>query len=102
MAFPVGVRDCLAVMMASALGLVAALRRRLMAVVAVGTSRSQAGADFDGFGSADGVVAGEGLVPVVPGLNGVPVGVGSAGEAAVRPGLTPRLAGLRPGHSRRT
>ena len=40
------------------------------------------------------VVAGEGFLPVVPGLERVAVGVVGAGEAAVRAGLLPWRAGL--------
>ena len=52
------------------------------------------GADFVGFGSADGLISGEGLLPVVPGLTRVAVGLAGAGEAAVRAGLFLRRAGL--------
>ena len=45
------------------------------------------GADFAGFGSADGGVAGEGLLPVVAGLIRVPVGVAGVGEAIRCAGL---------------
>jgi len=56
-------------------------------MVAAVTGPSELGTDFAGFGGADGVVAGEGLLPVVPGLDRVAVGVVGAGEAAVRAGL---------------
>ena len=40
----------------------------LLAIVAAVTSRGEPGADFAGFGGADRGVAGEGFLPVVPGL----------------------------------
>jgi hypothetical protein len=71
------------------------LPRWLMVAVAVAvTSGGEPGADFVGFGGADGGVVDEGLLPVVPGLNRVAVGLAGAGEAAVRAGLPLRGAGL--------
>jgi hypothetical protein len=51
--------------------------------------------DFVDFGGADGGVAGEGFLPVVPGLERVTVGLTGAGEAAVRASLLPWRVGPR-------
>jgi hypothetical protein len=52
--------------------------RWLMVIVAA-ANRGEAGADFVGFGGADGGVAGEGFLPVVPGLDRVVAGLIGAG-----------------------
>lgn len=61
----------------------AAVFPRWPVVFAAVSSHRELGADFVGFGCADGGVAGEGLLPMVPGLPRVPVGLEGAGEAAV-------------------
>jgi hypothetical protein len=68
--------------------------RRLIAIVAAVTDAGEPAADFVGFGCADGGVAGEGFLPVVPGLKRVAVSLAGAGEAAVRAGLLQRRVGL--------
>src|SRR5215469_7625190 len=45
------------------------LVRWFIVIVAAVISHGEPGADFAGFGGADGGVPGEGLLPVVPGLN---------------------------------
>jgi hypothetical protein len=65
-----------------------------MAIVVAVPGDGEAGADVAGFGGADRGVAGEGFLPVVPGLNRVAVGLAGAGDAAVRASLLPWQAGL--------
>jgi hypothetical protein len=57
-------------------------------------SPGEPGTDFAGFRGADDGVAGEGFLPVVPGLNRVAIGVAGASESAVRAGLLPWGVGL--------
>jgi hypothetical protein len=66
----------------------------LAAAVAAVIGRGEPGTDLAGFGGTDGVVAGERLLPVVPGPHQVAVGLVGAGEAAVGAGLLPWRAGL--------
>lgn len=63
-------------------------------LIAAVTDHGEAGADFVGFGGADGGVAGEGFLPVVPGLKRVAIGLAGAGEAVVRACLLQWQAGL--------
>jgi hypothetical protein len=56
--------------------------------------RGEALADLAGFGGADGRVAGEGFLPVMPGLTRVSVAVIDTGQATMGVGLVPWRVGL--------